>query len=77
MHSRAEVRAAGGAAAWCASAGILTARGAQGSVGKETAWLGRADTLEVDNLVRRRAIRLARARVLSKHRNIVCRPPCL
>jgi hypothetical protein len=50
-RSRAEVKNAGGAQAWCADAGILTARGPQGTVGMETAWLGRADTLEVDHLL--------------------------
>lgn len=50
-RSRAEVRQAGGAAAWCEQAGILTARGPQGTVGMETAWLARADTLEVDYLL--------------------------
>jgi hypothetical protein len=50
-RSRPEIKAAGGASAWCHREGILTARGPKGSVGKDTAWLGRADTLEVDHLI--------------------------
>lgn len=49
--SREEVKAAGGAAAWCARQGIHTAAGRKGTVGQETAWLGRGDTLEVDGLL--------------------------
>ena len=50
-ESRLEVKEAGGAATWCHERGLLTARGKKGTVGQETAWLGRADTLEVDSLI--------------------------
>lgn len=50
-RARAHVKQAGGAQAWCNGVGILTARGPKGTVGMETAWLGRADTLEVDHLM--------------------------
>ena len=49
--SRAVIREAGGAAAWCKSAGILTASGPEGTVGMETAWLAKADALEMDALI--------------------------
>jgi hypothetical protein len=49
--SRDDVRAAGGASTWCALHGVHTARGRSGTAGRETAWLGRADTLEVDALL--------------------------
>ena len=50
-QSRAEVAQYGGAAAWCAEHGVHTARGRAGTLGRETAWLSRVDTLEVDALL--------------------------
>lgn len=49
--SRAQIKEAGGAATWCAENGLHTAAGKRGTVGQETAWLGRADTLEVDEML--------------------------
>jgi len=42
--SRWEVRAAGGAVSWCASAGIMTAGGLKRTARAETAWLSQALT---------------------------------
>ena len=49
--SRSVVKSAGGVWEWCKSAGILTASGPEGTVGMETAWLAKADALEVDALL--------------------------
>lgn len=50
-QSRAEVKSAGSAMAWCKSAGLLTNNSPKGTIGMEKVWLARADVLEVDSLL--------------------------